>query len=415
MKLLTKTALVYIAATLLLFFAGGVIFYFQLKRLADEEVTETLRSDKKKITEYYLLHGSLPNNHVLFSGKIDTTRVVPAAEYIHDTMIYDQGEEEFLEYKVLAFSMKNRNTSFNVLLSVPSFESEDLINTIGYTLLAIAAVLVVMLLVINGVFSLRLWKPFFNTLNEIKKLDLNERDTLDLPDVKTKEFRMLNEEIREMAKKAKMNYIQLRAFTENASHELQTPLASLLLDSERLLQNENISEDMALSVHRMYNTVLRLSKINEVLLLLAKINNDQFPKSSVDIGSIVKEKLAFYKERILFKKLDVNIDIRESLHILMSPELADIFIENLLSNAIRHNIENGSIRINISLHEIAISNSGVPLLVNPETLFERFRKNDQSSSSSGLGLAIVKQIADLYKFSAKYSYSEMEHRVIVML
>jgi signal transduction histidine kinase len=413
MKLLTKTALVYITATLLLFLGGGIIFYFQLKSVVDEEVTENLVAEKQKVQEYFKLHGTLPENQVLYHGQINTDDFKPGTEYIHDTLIYDNAEEEFLEYKVIAFPLKNDTSAINVLLSAPSFESDDLIETISFSLMAITVVLIIILLLLNGIFSFRLWKPFFRTIDKIKHYDLNENQIIELPAVKTKEFATLNKEIYKMTEKIRKNYIQLRAFTENASHEMQTPLTAILLDTEQLLQNSDLSGGDISRVHNVYNTALRLSKINETLLLLAKIGNHQFPLSTVDFAKIVTDKLGQFQEIIAYKKIEVSLDIKETLQIQMNSELADVFIGNLVSNAIKHNIENGQLQILLNKNSLTITNTGKPLLIPPYELFERFKKNDQSSQSPGLGLAIVKQIAELYKIKVNYSYSELNHSVAV--
>lgn len=415
MRLLTKTALIYITVTLLLFLAGGAVFYFQMKSIVEEDVTENLLADKDKVQEYYKIHNSLPQNQLLFTGRIDTTSLSTTHDLIHDTVLYSQAEQEFQEFKVIAFPLKKGDSTLNIILSIPSFESDDIVEGIGLSLLIIAALLVIILLIVNGIFSFRMWKPFFHTIDAIKNYELNEHQSINLKKVKIKEFAILNEEIQKMTKKISKNFLQISAFTENASHEMQTPLSSILIDAELMMQKTNLPDDLMARVQNMYNTTLRLSKINETLLLLARIENDQFPKSNIDLTEIIKEKLNNQQEIILFKKIEVSIEAKEPLIIMMNQNLAEIFIGNLVSNAIRHNIENGQIQVHVDHKGFEIINTGKPLMVTTEELFERFKKNDQSSKSLGLGLAIVKQIADLYKIKLSYSYSERKHTVAMSL
>ena len=386
-----------------------------MKSIVEEDVVENLLADKQKVQEYYLIHGSLPKNQLLFRGQIDTTNLKLSGDLIHDTLLFSKSEQEFLEYKVIAFPLTKGSTTTNVMLSIPSFESDDIVEGIGVSLLIIAVLLIIILLIVNGIFSYRMWKPFFHTIGEIKQYDMNEHQSLNLKKVKIKEFAILNEVIKEMTEKIRKNYLQLHAFTENASHEMQTPLSSLLIDAELMMQKTNLPDDLMVRVQNMYNTALRLSKINETLLLLAKIENDQFPKSNIDLREIIREKLNNQQEITQYKKIEVSIDAQDPLFIMMNQNLAEIFIGNLVSNAIRHNIENGQIQIHVDHKGFEITNTGKPLMVMTDELFERFKKNDQSSKSLGLGLAIVKQIADLYKIKVRYSYFEQKHTVTIIL
>ena len=93
----------------------------------------------------------------------------------------------------------------------------------------------------------------------------------------------------------------------------------------------------------------------------------------------------------------------------MNPNLAEILISNLLSNAIRHNNDFGIIVINTSKNSFKISNTGNPLELNKNDLFVRFKKSDNSMSSHGLGLSIVKSILDLYDLNIDYNQNGNLH------
>ena len=89
----------------------------------------------------------------------------------------------------------------------------------------------------------------------------------------------------------------------------------------------------------------------------------------------------------------------------MNPDLAIIFITNLIKNAIVHNQPGGNIDIVIKLASLSISNTGKDTALDQQNLFVRFNKDNQSLSSTGLGLSIVKAIADLYHFNLSYYYN----------
>ncbi len=89
--------------------------------------------------------------------------------------------------------------------------------------------------------------------------------------------------------------------------------------------------------------------------------------------------------------------------------LFDMVISNLIGNAIKHNQKKGNIHITTSDVFITISNTGDPLNMPSESLFERFKKDSNSSESFGLGLAIVKKICDIYNWKINHSYSDKQH------
>ncbi|MBE9492387.1 MAG: sensor histidine kinase, partial [Bacteroidetes bacterium] len=122
-----------------------------------------------------------------------------------------------------------------------------------------------------------------------------------------------------------------------------------------------------------------------------------------------KEKLSEFKELISLKNLQLETNLNEDISKVMSPLLADLLVNNLISNSINHNKEKGNIKINIKGRQLIISNSGVGPLSNPENIFERFYKENQTSKSVGLGLAIVKKICDTHNIKISYSFIENMH------
>ena len=95
--------------------------------------------------------------------------------------------------------------------------------------------------------------------------------------------------------------------------------------------------------------------------------------------------------------------------------LIEILISNLVKNAIEHNITEGQIKIHLSHTNLIIENTGLPLQVNAEELFERFKKGSHQTKTTGLGLALVKEICTLYHYSVSYHYNEGWHKIMVTL
>jgi len=89
--------------------------------------------------------------------------------------------------------------------------------------------------------------------------------------------------------------------------------------------------------------------------------------------------------------------------------LIELLLTNLINNAMRHNWENGDLNMKLSPGELTMENTGPQLDIDPNSLFERFKKSNQSSQSMGLGLAIVKKICDLYNYEISYLQSNERH------
>ena len=216
-----------------------------------------------------------------------------------------------------------------------------------------------------------------------------------------------------MTEKIAKDYRNLKEFTENASHEMQTPLSIIQSKLELLIQSENLTAEQMQEVQVIYESAARLAKLNQALLLLAKIENSQFAEAKpVKLDEIIKTKLLFFEELIAHKNISVEVNL-EPLTINIHPILADILVSNLIGNAIKHNLEKGKLIVKLKGDELVIQNSGKPLTITPEQLFQRFRKADPASDSLGLGLAIVNEICIVYNYSIDYKYVDNLHSVSI--
>ena len=93
--------------------------------------------------------------------------------------------------------------------------------------------------------------------------------------------------------------------------------------------------------------------------------------------------------------------------------LFEMVISNLISNAIKHNIEGGKIEILTTNLFISVSNTGTPPKLSSNSLFERFKKESKAANSFGLGLAIVKKICDNNSWKISHSYTDNQHNISI--
>jgi signal transduction histidine kinase len=281
----------------------------------------------------------------------------------------------------------------------------------------ILLVLLVLVVVAGGLISKYILKPFKRTMRVIQSFDLKEKEPIRLPGTRTSEFMELNQFLRKMTEKAQEDYQSLKEFTENASHELQTPTA-IIRGKLDLLMESDIRDEQAILIAEMQNALERLSRIHSSLTLLTKLENKEYEaKEPVCISNLMREALATFDELIQLKSLQLDAHIEKGVYLPLHLALADLLITNLISNAIRHNIPpgdgRGAIRVQLSREGLVVANTGQEPHVPTTELFERFKKGNTGTDSIGIGLAIVRQICELSGFTIVYQYSDGWHVLAV--
>ncbi len=227
-------------------------------------------------------------------------------------------------------------------------------------------------------------------------------------------FNELNEYLVELIERIRHNYLSNKQFTQNASHELQTPLAIIKGNAEMLLQSPNFKEKEIEALAIILQNTNRLSKLNSTLILLSKIEHHRFPDAEqVSFIQKTDEILNHFKDLIRMQKLVVEKNYEKDFVIEMSSTLAEILITNLIQNAIRHN-QGDNINITIGNHYFQTMNKGKKLKTTPESLFNRFKRVSNNEESLGLGLSIVKRICTLYNLEVSYTIGKDMHVLKVM-
>ncbi|MDZ4713359.1 MAG: HAMP domain-containing sensor histidine kinase [bacterium] len=415
MKLLTKTSIYYLIFSLILFLIGGIFFYMQLRTILDEEFTEDLYKKKEHVEKYVNDSAKIPVSSDFIGDKITVVKAdQKSTEQLKDTVIFDPVEKEYLQYRQLIFQLQIDNDLYSITVSKPLFESEDLIDGIITWFVITSIIMLVLLFFLTRLLSKKMWTPFYNTLDHLQGFDLSNNKSVDLSPVSTLEFKMMNDEIMKMTDKVQRDYQSLKEFTENASHEIQTPLSIIRSKIEVMIQAENLMPDQLSSLKDIYESTHRLSKLNQSLLLLAKIENRQFPETNIiDLKELLEIKLNQYDEMIGYKNISVERNFNNSPALKMNSYLADILFSNILINAIKHSSSSGKLIVELNNNSVIITNSGTSTEIPSEKLFQRFQKGDLSGDSHGLGLSIVKQICMTYGLKIEYLYKDGNHIVSV--
>ena len=213
----------------------------------------------------------------------------------------------------------------------------------------------------------------------------------------------------------KQDYQNLKEFIENISHEIQNPLAIIKSRIDLLQQNENLDKSQAELIQSIQSSTIRLSNLNKSLILLSKIDNNQFSeREEVDIAENINFHLENFEDIIQSKNISLDKNYKNPLVVRADSNLISIMLLNLLKNSIYHNFSSGTVEVMTESNTLIIKNSGKKLDINPEDLFKRFTKSSNKPDSLGLGLAIVKKICDYYNFSIQYTCQDNFHIITII-
>ncbi|HXB33398.1 MAG TPA: HAMP domain-containing sensor histidine kinase [Puia sp.] len=417
MRLTTKFTLWYFGIMLVVLLIGGAIVYFEIQRkLTRVEVARHERLNDI-IAEQIRRGGDFTADP---TRKRATVTLIPADSVpMGIRSFYTRGSEwnpEFqtIEYRLLVTSFYSINGSHYRVTTysfIPSFYQvlPGVVNSFQWILL----VLLVLVVISAGLISKYILAPFKRTMRVIQSFDLKQKGAIRLPATRTSEFGELNTFLKKMTEKAQEDYQSLKEFTENASHELQTPTA-IIRGKLDLLMESDIRDDQAILIAEMQNALERLSRIHSSLTLLTKLENEEYDVSeAVDMSSLVRAVLSSFEELIEMKSLRLVAEIGENVYVALHPALADLLLMNLVGNAIRHNSGEGWIVVRLTREGLVVSNSGQEPRVPVAELFERFKKGNPGGDSIGIGLAIVRQICDLSGFTVEYLFRDGVHMIAV--
>lgn len=287
-------------------------------------------------------------------------------------------------------------------------ETEETMTIIGFTTAFFFIIIVLGLLVLNRRLSASIWKPFRNTLEKVKDFNLRHQQRLNFEKTDTLEFEELHKSLDQLITQSIKAFKSQKEFTENASHELQTPLAIIKQKLDLLMQNKDLTEDQYNIAEDISKALMRSTRINKNLLLLAKVDSSQFDKSAdLRLSQLVEESLHLLGEYFEQKEIRVQSDIFPDVHTRGNTDLTEILINNLLVNTIRYTQAQGIVSVVLNESFLQLSNPGKESL-DRNLLFKRFLGNS-AQSGTGLGLAIVQQICTFQNWNIEYRFKNGNH------
>ncbi len=404
MKFLNKVNRSFLILLTSVLLVSSVAGYFILRYIILDETKESLVEKENLLRKQIVETGEIPNLYPVMEVK-ELNRLTQRSPEFRMIMIQDDDEDELDPYLEYSNQIKIGDSFYSIKLRQSTFENEDLVIIIAFSLFIILAVAFGILFFISKQTNKTSWVDFEQNLKAIEEFNFSEAGKIELLESGIEEFDRLNRVILTLTEKLKADYLSLKEFTENASHEIQTPLSATLLNLDEVLQ-QNLNEEAFKKTHAAINAMKRLSMLNQSLILLTKIENKQFKaEKALSFNDILNRKLQEFATLFESKKLNVGLTLEEDLVLKMNDQLADLLLNNLLSNAINHNLEGGSILLVIRKNELKICNDGATNSLTDETIFNRFVKGN--SKSYGLGLAIVKNICDTHNLEIHYTKNKL--------
>jgi signal transduction histidine kinase len=411
MKLFTKYNRINLLTTIVIFLLSAAAFYFAIRYILINQVDNDLRIEEREIETYLSEHGALPEPIPVKEQKISYAVADQEFKKKRFTTEHLAGERD--SFRILQFGITTKENNYIATVAKSLKSTDDLTRSILLISLATILLILVTSLIMNRVLLKKLWRPFYSSLGILKNFRVDKNQALNFPSTEIDEFSFMNQTIQRTTNQAQQEYSLLKEFTENASHEMQTPLAIIRSKLDLLIQDENLSEQQSKTTQSAYGAIEKLSRLNQSLLLLAKIENNQYAETSIiNLKDKITEKLAAFHE--LWQNQDISVTTSlEDSKVNLNTELADILLNNLFSNATRHNFSNGFIKVVLKEKELTISNSSNEKELNSKQMFLRFFSQDKKSRYNGLGLSIIKQICDVSGVSIRYLFSGNEHRFML--
>ncbi len=419
MKLLSKYNRVTLLSTIVIMLFTGIIYYVAIKLILIEDIDKDLAVEENEIFEYVKVNHALPQvfeseyQQIIFQEAKPGSVKREFVDTLYRNIPYSHHgrhhrHEEFESGRGLISVVTAGNKTYRVLIVKSTVETEDLLKIIFGITAGVILLLLLVLLISNRLLLNRLWQPFHNLLKELRSFKLSDAGAIALSETNIDEFKELNQAVVAMASRVKSDYTDLKTFTENASHELLTPIAVINSKLDTLLQTENFSQQQSKLLNDLYSAVSRLTRLNQSLILLVKIENRLVEgHQPVNLKAEIEDFAMQFEEIFNDKQIALKTDLSDK-HLETNLYLVEILLNNLFSNAIRHNFQGGIVNIILRENELVIENSGDADALQPEKVFKRFNKST-NSEGSGLGLTISKQICENLGFDLSYFFNSGLH------
>lgn len=416
MKLINQFTIWYLGISALVLLLGGILIFKKLENEIDFEQGKELERQLDHYAER-LEKGKDPSE--LHRGRVEILELPSETSlrpfFVRDTLAWhDQLEQMERQLKASrSYLIGGKHfylSTYNIVI-----ETNDITETVVQTMIAIFVLLLIFIAITGRIVSQKLLSPFHESLDKIKAFTFKENQPLVFEPTKTEEFLKLNNFLNMMSIQLLKDYRVMKEFSENLSHEIQTPVA-VVRGKLELMMDTPINDKQASLIESAYQANEKITRIVGSLAILARLENQEFAfTEEIDFSSKVSQSIQDFEELVAIKGLSIQSDVQPDISVNIHPNMADILLQNLLTNAIKHNEKEGSINIRLFSKRLEVINTGPKPNQEVDVFFQRFKKGNTNNDSIGLGLSIIKQICLVNGFEISYSYQQPFHRVEIML
>jgi two-component system sensor histidine kinase ArlS len=415
LKLFTKLTLFITLSKLAIVVLFVLLLPMLVNNVASEYTNYYLREQKKKVLkainengiDYYLQGEGSYGSYTML--KEEYISLEPdTAETVHDTIETSQRlvEADTLTYRILrhAFAYDKKNYILEVGKTTAAISQYN--RPLQRVALFVLIALILVTILVDLLYTRLVLRPLgiiIRTRLVNRRFPFKEH----LPPIKTTttDFKYLDNTLIELMGKITEAFDKEREFTSNASHELMTPISILQNKIENLMVDSDMNEELQQKIMGMMKTLNRLKKIVHSLLLISRIENDQFARTDkIDIKTIIEEVMEDLGHRAEGRGLQLKMDLPPGIIVAhMNHDLIFQLFYNIINNAIRYNKDDGAITITArqtvgASWAVDIKDTGVG--IPPEelgTIFNRFKRSNRLEGEGyGLGLSIVRSIAQYH-------------------
>ena len=330
---------------------------------------------------------------------------------LRNEMFYMPYDQEMEPYRVLTTHFLDKEgLSYRLEIRTSTVEEDDLLINLAVALAVLYAVLVICVYWVNRIVLNQAFKPFREIISQLSAYRFGSKNTFVEPETSISEFKDLSKGILTMLNDNQEVFMQQKAFIENASHELKTPI-SIIQNKIDLLIEQGSKEEEIQQLIQIKSTAKRMSDLISSLLTLSKIENNQFQEEeSINANEIIDEMAEDAESLVQYKEIQLDIKEKGVFQVEFNRNLFHIILANLFQNAVKYSPPNGEICIEISPNEIVFSNTATGTALDGDKIFNRFYKQSNDSLSTGLGLAILQTIINNDpRLKIDYSFSNNKH------
>lgn len=409
------TLIVFISLTF-----GFIIFYFAVERATTQSAIGKLenlnRSIAKKletqsISQIQTAHPYVKITELKDSQKDLVKEVIKEREYKwNEQLLTNVNQVSVTTYPFV----KSKHYEIHSQINLTIIDNEYFVGIV-MVVSWILVFIIISIIFFSELITRKLYTPFFNLVKQMEQFDVREEDQhLEIIPSNIQELDQLNQLFLKTSSQSKGHYDALKEFTQNLSHELQTPIANIKGKIELML-NTDLTENQMIALSGMYDELNKVTAINRSLVLLMSLEHHQLTNDRINLTHLINNIVAEHEDLIMMNGVKVTLDLEPDVYIKLNAMLAHVVFTNLISNANRHNVENGRIEIRLNRKQFIIRNTGLEQEFTNETIFLRFKKSRHRAESIGIGLALVKKILNLYNFEILYQFHQDWHQFTIDL